>query len=637
MRLAPLSEQSVVTETGLASHGRGPIARARRHRSCSQRLATASAAQLVEILALDPDELRYTLAARTLADGEVRSTCGGTPTATAPSTRSCSRRSSRSPGSVEAAYRLVQARRTLCSSRSPRCRSTSSRGGSSRRGGASASPALSVAIPSSIYTSLVLTRERFVLRRERRAARRGPCARATRRSPVSSRCSVVSRASRSRPAPQFAALVAAFLLGSLLIWAVAAEPPPLRRASSRRLWPTLAACSLGAAAFVGRLVVTPLVARGRRSAATATSGATTTSSRSRASPSTTSPAGRSYLFVVPVRGRSDRRGRTCFAQPVGGARPRRRLRRRVPARSTPLFVADRGGVREHAVRLLRAPRPVPLLRRAAVARRLRACGSPAGCPGRLSGRRSAPVSRSCCRRSSRSGSSRGNIVIEAAPDRVCGRGSGTWSRARRHLDGRRAHGLTVVAAGRRDRRACPGASGRCCPALVVAGFGLSARARLGSSSPTRRVDFARADADDRERGSTTRCPTGARVTKVSTSRRSSLPVHRADATRALPYRALQLLRRAGSRPSTDSMSRRSARRSDGRSVGDGRPSRCSTNGEPLDRRLRRDPAGHRAAGRRDSPARPGAHISCCGETGGTVPARRPRDGGLDDLRLADCV
>ena len=85
------------------------------------------------------DELRYTIAADSLASGdglELR----GEATASAPCTRRSSPRFSRSPPTGRSHIRSSRSR-TRSSSRSLLCRSTSSRAGSSRPGGASASPA----------------------------------------------------------------------------------------------------------------------------------------------------------------------------------------------------------------------------------------------------------------------------------------------------------------------------------------------------------------------------------------------------------------------------------------------------------------------------------------------------------------
>jgi hypothetical protein len=112
--------------------------------------------------------------------------------------------------------------------------------------------AVSVAIPSSIYTSLVTTESTaylassvallaLVLALERPSVRRQLALLAA-----------VALATATRP--QFAALLAAFLGAYLLLWAIDLRRPRLLHALGR-LWPTLGVVSLALAAFALRLAL----------------------------------------------------------------------------------------------------------------------------------------------------------------------------------------------------------------------------------------------------------------------------------------------------------------------------------------------------------------------------------------------
>ena len=210
-------------------------------------VAYGAAAQLVPMPLLNPDELRYTLAARALADGDWLGLRGQGygygplyPTVLAPIVALS--------GSVENAYPFFKlanavlfalaavpiffvARRLLS------------------RWWSVAVAAMSVAVPSSIYTSLVLTESAayltssiallaVVLALERPSFRRQLAL-----------IGAVGLAYATRA--QFAALLPAFVAGHLLLWALDVERPRLR-ASVGRLWPTLSALGLAAAAFAVR-------------------------------------------------------------------------------------------------------------------------------------------------------------------------------------------------------------------------------------------------------------------------------------------------------------------------------------------------------------------------------------------------
>jgi hypothetical protein len=208
-----------------------------------------AAAQLVSTPLVNPDELRYTLAARAVADGgwpNLRDHGYGYgplyPIVLAPLVALS--------GSVEAAYPLFKllnallfaltavpvyflARRLLS--------------GWWSLGVAAAS----VAIPSSIYTSLVMTESisylifgvallAVVLALERPSVPR---------QLAMVGAIVLACATRI----QFAALVPAFLGGALLLWSIDPLRPRARDALAR-LWPTLAASGLGIAVLAARLV-----------------------------------------------------------------------------------------------------------------------------------------------------------------------------------------------------------------------------------------------------------------------------------------------------------------------------------------------------------------------------------------------
>jgi hypothetical protein len=214
-------------------------------------LGYGAAAQRVSMPLLNPDELRYTLAARSILDGEWLNLRGHEyglgpvyPAVLAPILALSN--------SVESAYPLFKianailfalaaapiffvARRLLSPWWSV------------------AVAAMAVAIPSSIYTSLVLTESvsyltfsvallAVVVALERPSLNRQLAV-----------IGAVGLAYATRP--QFAVLLPAFLAAYVLVWALEPERPPLRAAAAR-LWPTLGAVALGIAALAARPLLT---------------------------------------------------------------------------------------------------------------------------------------------------------------------------------------------------------------------------------------------------------------------------------------------------------------------------------------------------------------------------------------------
>jgi hypothetical protein len=210
-------------------------------------LGYGAAAQALSMPVLNPDELRYTLAARELAGGDWFGLRGHGygygavyPTLLAPIVALS--------GSVEAAYPFFKAANALLFALSAvpifflarRLLSTWWSVGVA---------ALSVAAPSSIYTSLVLTESAayltcsiallaLVLALERPSTPRQLAL-----------IGAVGLAYATRP--QFAALLPAFLAAWVLLWAIDTERLPPREAATR-LWPTLSALALAVAWFAGR-------------------------------------------------------------------------------------------------------------------------------------------------------------------------------------------------------------------------------------------------------------------------------------------------------------------------------------------------------------------------------------------------
>lgn len=210
-----------------------------------------AAAQLVPLPLLNPDELRYTLATRALADGEWPNLRGEDyglgplyPLVLAPIL-------ALSDG-VESAYPFFKvanavlfalaavplyfiARRLL-----PPWWSV-------------AVAATSVAIPSSIYTSLVLTESAAYLTS---AVALLTLVLALERPSVGRQLAMLGAVGLAYATrPQFAVLVPAFLAGYLLLWALHAGRPRLRDAAAR-LWPTLGAAALVVAILAARPLLT---------------------------------------------------------------------------------------------------------------------------------------------------------------------------------------------------------------------------------------------------------------------------------------------------------------------------------------------------------------------------------------------
>jgi hypothetical protein len=210
-------------------------------------VAYGAAAQLVPMPVLNPDELRYTLAARALADGEWLSLRGHDygygplyPLVLAPIVAFAE--------SIETAYPLFKVANALLFAFAAVPVYFTARRLLSRWWSVGVA-AMSVAIPSSIYTSLVLTESAayltssvallaVVLALEHPSARRQLAL-----------IGAVALAYATRA--QFAALLPAFLAGHVLLWAIAAERPRLREVA-RRLWPTLAVLGVAVAAFAAR-------------------------------------------------------------------------------------------------------------------------------------------------------------------------------------------------------------------------------------------------------------------------------------------------------------------------------------------------------------------------------------------------
>jgi len=213
--------------------------------------AYGTAAQIVPMPLLSPDELRYTLAARELVEGEWPNLRGRGygygvvyPAVLAPILAVA--------GSVETAYPFFKVANALLFALTAVPIFFIARRLLSRWWSVAVA-ALSVAIPSSIYTSLVLTESvsyltssvavlAVVLALERPSLRRQLVL-------------IVAVALACAARVQFAALLPAFLAGALLLWAVDAERPRLRAAAAR-LWPTLSALALGIAALAARPLLT---------------------------------------------------------------------------------------------------------------------------------------------------------------------------------------------------------------------------------------------------------------------------------------------------------------------------------------------------------------------------------------------
>jgi len=213
-------------------------------------LVYGAAAQIVSMPVLNPDELRYTLAARTLADGEWLALRGHGygygavyPVVLAPIIALS--------GSVEAAYPFFKVADALLFALAAVPIYLVARRLLSPWWSVGVAAA-SVAIPSSVYTSLVLTESvayltcsiavlALVLALERPSLARQLALIAAMGLAYATRA-------------QFAALLPAFLAASLLVWALDAERPRLRHAAAR-LWPTLLALAVGVGTFAARALL----------------------------------------------------------------------------------------------------------------------------------------------------------------------------------------------------------------------------------------------------------------------------------------------------------------------------------------------------------------------------------------------
>jgi hypothetical protein len=216
-----------------------------------------AAAQIVEMPLFNPDELRYTIAARGLADGEWLNLRGATygygavyPLVLAPVLALAPTVTSAYPYvklldallfALAAVPIYLLARRLL-------------------------SPwwsvgvaAASVAIPSSMYTSLVLTESVSYLTAS--VALLAVVLALERPSVVRQLAMLAAVLLAYATRPQFAALVVAFLGGALLLWALESRRPRFRDAVVR-LWPTVVPVSIGVAGLAVRLLVTPTSANG---------------------------------------------------------------------------------------------------------------------------------------------------------------------------------------------------------------------------------------------------------------------------------------------------------------------------------------------------------------------------------------
>lgn len=209
-------------------------------------------AQWVEMPIVNPDELRYTLAAQGVVDGGWLNLRGHTygygpvyPLVLSPILWIA--------GSIEAAYPFFKVANALLFAFAAVPIYFLARRLLTPWWSVGVALA-SLAVPSSIYTSLVMTESTayltaslamlaMVLALERPSARRQVAL-----------LGALGLAYATRP--QFAAFFAAFLAGWLLLWALERRRPPLLRAAAR-LWPTVAAIALvGATVVAARLLGT---------------------------------------------------------------------------------------------------------------------------------------------------------------------------------------------------------------------------------------------------------------------------------------------------------------------------------------------------------------------------------------------
>jgi hypothetical protein len=216
-----------------------------------------AAAQLVSTPLVNPDELDYTLAARALAHGDWPSVRGQGygfgpvyPAVLAPVVALSS--------SVEAAYPLFKVVNALLFALAAVPVFFLARRLLSRWWSVGVAAA-SLAVPSSIYTSLVMTESTAYLTFA--VALLAVVLALERPTALSQLAMLGAIALACATRLQFVALVPAFLAAALLLWSIDPERPRARDALAR-LWPTLGAVSLGIAALGGRLLLTSSSAKG---------------------------------------------------------------------------------------------------------------------------------------------------------------------------------------------------------------------------------------------------------------------------------------------------------------------------------------------------------------------------------------
>ena len=210
-----------------------------------------AAAQLVPMPLLNPDELRYTLAARGLVDGEWVNLRGQPygygpvyPLVLAPIV-------ALSDG-VESAYPFFKLANALLFALAAVPVYLVARRLLSAWWSVGVAAA-SIVIPSSIYTSLVLTESAAYLAAS--LALLAVILALERPSPGRQLAMLGAVGLAYATRPQFASLLPAFLVGALVVWVVDAGRPPLPRAVVR-LWPTLASVAAVAAYASARLLLT---------------------------------------------------------------------------------------------------------------------------------------------------------------------------------------------------------------------------------------------------------------------------------------------------------------------------------------------------------------------------------------------
>jgi hypothetical protein len=209
-------------------------------------------AQLVDMPLVNPDELRYTLAARSVVHGEGLNLRGDVygygavyPLVLAPILALS--------GSVEVAYPFFKLANALLFALAAVPIYLLARRLLSRWWSVGVAAA-SLAIPSTIYTSLVLTESASYLTASVAVL---AVVLALERPSVPRQLAmlgavVLAYATR----PQFAVLVVVFLGGALLLWAVR-RPRPRLRDELIRLWPTVIPVALGVTGLAVRLALTP--------------------------------------------------------------------------------------------------------------------------------------------------------------------------------------------------------------------------------------------------------------------------------------------------------------------------------------------------------------------------------------------